>query len=822
MKRLLPLLLLFFYGNAYTQDLTQIGKAKLFTLNGGVAANAVFYDGTASREPFTYVLSGNINANISGLFNVPVSFTYSNQEFSYSQPFRFNRLSIHPSYKWVTAHIGDVAMTFSPYTLSGHQFSGLGVDLTPNGPFKVSAMYGRLIRPVEYDSNEPETEPAYKRIGYGLKASYQFDKARVGLTFFSARDEVNSLDQPIPIDVGVSPQENLVVSLEGSLQLFDRGTLNVEYATSAVTEDLNAEEAGSSVGLLSFLFDERISTSYYDAFNADITYSVGNGSLGVGYERIDPNYNTFGAYFFNNDLENITVNASQTIFNDKLNISVNGGLQRDNLDNTKTSELKRVVAAVNMNYTASERLNISGSYSNFQSFTNIQNQFDFINQVTDFDNIDTLNFKQLSQNANLSIGYIISKQKKNQQNLNINLSFQDTQDLQEQIFTGAENTVNSSQFYNGATAYTISFPEKTLSVSAAFNATLNKVMDDNTVTLGPTLVVNKQFFDKRVRSSLSSSYNTTSNDGERQNSILNFRLNAGYQLFEKHQFNMSLLALFRDAQTTSNNDFTATIGYNYSFTTANRKKQKGRKQIPTTGADGLTQLKFRYRKQIYEGNADEIVSQIQSTRNKSTYRNMPAFKVASLDKLKNDVLLLKSEDQKVLEDKVIDYLDAVYSYVDFKDNYNEYMFNSAMSLKDEAKRLDPDIEKKFIDLRYQVENHKFKGQDPKDLDSSDSDFVAYKDMHDNFIEARRKFVGHRWMLEQLEGINTAKQFDKDEVLKNFKEKHLEEALSVYDESGELSALDQYLISELFLYYQDLAKDKTDQSTYILKYIQKSE
>ena len=59
-------------------------------------------------------------------------------------------------------------MSFSPYTLSGHEFLGGGVELTPDKiPFKFSAMYGRLQK-----ATEPDTlsgDPSYKRMGGGFK-----------------------------------------------------------------------------------------------------------------------------------------------------------------------------------------------------------------------------------------------------------------------------------------------------------------------------------------------------------------------------------------------------------------------------------------------------------------------------------------------------------------------------------------------------------------------------------------------------------------------------------------------------------------------------
>jgi len=120
-------------GFSQSVNFDQLGKEKWLRYNGGVAANAVIYDGDANRQSLTYFLSGNLNFNIAGVYNMPLSFTYSNQEFNFPNPFKFNRFSFHPSYKWVTGHIGDVNMSFSPYTLAGHQFTGVGFDLNPEG-----------------------------------------------------------------------------------------------------------------------------------------------------------------------------------------------------------------------------------------------------------------------------------------------------------------------------------------------------------------------------------------------------------------------------------------------------------------------------------------------------------------------------------------------------------------------------------------------------------------------------------------------------------------------------------------------------------------
>src|SRR5690606_15744987 len=149
----------------------------------------------------------------------------------------------------------------------------------------------------------------------------------------------------------------------------------------------------------------------------------------------------------------------------KLNISANVGFQRDNLDNSKSSELQRLVNSFNLNYTHSEKLSLTGSYSNFQSYTNIRDQFDYINQVSDYDYLDTLNYRQISKNANFGANYLLKNNEDRQNTLNFNMSYQksDNQQNNETIENGL------SEFYNGALSYTIGYPKQNLNISLAGN-----------------------------------------------------------------------------------------------------------------------------------------------------------------------------------------------------------------------------------------------------------------------------------------------------------------------------------------------------------------
>lgn len=648
-----------FMGLSQSIDLNRLDKARLFDYSGSLSANGVFYEGTANRQAFTYLLNGNVNFSIAEVYNVPLSFAYTNQNFDFSSPFKLNRLSISPSYKWVTLHIGDAAMTFSPYTLSGHQFTGVGVDLAPPGPFKVSAMYGRFLRAVEYDVDEPNQQTAYLRRGFGLKTSYVLQKINLGLIFFKGFDDEASLQEPFPAELGLTPKDNAVVSLETEFQIQENVNIRMEYAISGITEDVRVSDAREGKGLLSFFLNENITTNYTNAFNASIDYSVGNGTLGGAYERVDPNYRTFGAYYFNNDLENITINATQTIFDNKLNIGVNAGLQRDNLDDSKASAMKRFVSAINLNYTPTERLGINGSFSNFQSYTNIRDQFDHINQINGLDNLDTLNYRQISKNANLGINYAVKQTEIRNDRVNINVVYQDSNE--DQDGTKVENS--GSQFYNGSASYALGYPQQSLTITIAANTSYTKTGDmDTGLTLGPTLGVAKQFFDKKLRTNFSASYNTSFANGEQQSQFYNLRLGANYAWKEGHNFTLNLLSLFRNTVQTNTNDFTTTFGYTYTF---GRGKKNNADRPPSSFGQSPTQndlLTFRYRDVVYSGTPSEIKQQLQNVLQQSRYDPMSQEKRDELNQLLMD--FEKDNNTDRLKDVAIAFLEELHRFED--------------------------------------------------------------------------------------------------------------------------------------------------------------
>jgi len=303
----------------------------------------------------------------------------------------------------------------------------------------------------------------------------------------------------------------------------------------------------------------------FHAYKVLLNYTFLSNTVGIGYERVDPGYKTLGAYYFNNDLENITVNYARPFFNNKASIALSTGIQSDNLKLQNDSQTKRFVLAADANYAVSDRLNFSGSYTTFQTHMNLRSQFDYINELTPYDNLDTLNYTQLSQNVNFNTLYMFGKSETLKQQMNLFMSYQESADKQGNIIPEG----GASLFYNASLGYGLQIVPREINVNLSMNLTNNRLNNMDMSIFGPTAGVTARFLDKKLTSGITGSYNIGYLSGEKQNEVWNFRFNTSYLLRKKH--NLSLSAIFRDnsllrnAVMARNNGFTMTTAYSYRF-----------------------------------------------------------------------------------------------------------------------------------------------------------------------------------------------------------------------------------------------------------------
>lgn len=547
---LLTALLLLGMKPSYAQNIEEVlafRKKKPFKISGSISARATLFSSQPSeaRQSFTYQLTGSVNLSLYELLNIPLSFNLNNYGANFSYPSLPNRLSLHPSYKWAKAHIGDVSMSFGPYTLNGHQFTGLGVELSP-GRWQVSAMAGRLLKRVDADPNIPSLQVGYERWGYGLKTRYEGSTFALGGTVFAARDRDGRISFDIDV-LGIYPKGNIALGLEGSLSLIKDLKLSLEYGFSRMQQDLRSAEV-----------------SYYHALKADVSYSFLGNTLGVGYERIDPGYATLGAYYFNNDYENLTLNYSRSFFDSKLSLALSGGLQRDDLMGQKQEHNKRFVGSAQVGFTPSEALSASVSLSSFQSYRNLKSSFDYINARTPYDNLDTLQFTQLSHSLDADISWRLKQSEAQTQTLSATLSYQEAADRQGRYIQPGQLT----RFMNLGTSYSLDLSALDLTLTGGFNVSNNYADRKAVLTLGPSLSLAKRFLKKQLSTGLSLSYNETQEAGHRLAQVYNLRATAGYRFWGKHGLNASVAYQGRKllhAVSSPRSSFTSELSYSYSF-----------------------------------------------------------------------------------------------------------------------------------------------------------------------------------------------------------------------------------------------------------------
>ncbi len=560
------LLLLGIFGLSFSQSLDKIGKEGGVTLGGGISTNHVYYNAWGkdpNRDPYAYVVTGNLNLNMYD-FAVPISFAYSNQQFTYRQP--FNQVGFSPKYKWVTGHFGMRNMSFSPYTLAGHVFFGGGVDLKPSDKWNISAMYGRLNDAVEMSENT--SKPTYLRKGTGLKVNYVGNTGDYTFILFGAYDDPNSL-LIAPDSLGITPEENMVWSFGLNQKIGKKLSFKGEFARSAYTRDSRTDASSSELQFYDkiFFIPTRTTTVFYNAFKSSLDYDFGFMKVGTGFEQIDPDYRTLGAYYFNNDLRNLTLNLSTNLFEKKVQLRAQGGYQTNNLDGSKFSTQRRGIGSLNLTWKASQRMNWNASYSNFLSYTNIITAEQRLSSLTPYDNLDTLNFTQIVSSASLNTSYALKATKKVKSGLALAGTLQQTGDA-----NGQEAVTSNSRIYNGSLSYSHQYTKKQLSLSTGTNLNVTELETGDIQLVGLTLAINKAMFEKKLKTSLSTSANNSYIAGGLQGQVYAVRSSAAYTLKKSHGFNMNVVWLHRDSGS-SFSEFTATFGYRYNFSTGKKDKK---------------------------------------------------------------------------------------------------------------------------------------------------------------------------------------------------------------------------------------------------------
>ena len=307
-----------------------------------------------------------------------------NDAFRSSARQSLNQYAIHPSWSWGSAHIGDFADSYSPLTLNGVRIRGAGLNVW-RGPFRFSSFGGRSQRAVPGGATTGRFERNIfgGRIGVGNPQGASLD-----LIFLRAQDDASSLALPedtIPfidhlpdttfvedtLSIGVvsnpyavTPHENVVVGLAGTLNLFkDVLSLRGELTGSGHTRDTRAAEIESEEvlseipGIVNSLITPRTSTTADYAYTLEATARLEPLTTKISIRNIGPGYMSMGVASVMSDQRSAKLNTSLRLR--RWNIKFDGTRQRDNLIGQKTFTTNRTRVGTAVAFRASRSWNTS-------------------------------------------------------------------------------------------------------------------------------------------------------------------------------------------------------------------------------------------------------------------------------------------------------------------------------------------------------------------------------------------------------------------------------------------------------------------------------
>ena len=394
-------------------------------------------------------------------------------------------------------------------------------------------------------------------MGYGLLVGYEKNGNGIEGSIFTARDQQNSIAAPI-VNSDVTPESNLVMGLKGKKKLGKKIDVEAEYAQSAITRDIRgpiaANEGGvSSLAYFGPLFQQRSGSASHAAYQGKINYKAKAFNLGLKYKHVDTDYRTLGAYFFNNDVEDATLNGSTSLFKSKVSLSASVGGQRNDLAHIKATRNSRLIYSANIGYTPNQAWNFSLNGSNFSSFLKVDQ-----NILT-----DSLNFYQVTRNAAFNVMHTFGADEA-KQGLSANVSYQNAVGRKEYSIVPESNT----DFYNIAFAHTLKKKTIGIDINSMVSYTHTIIPGTTTSFVGPSVGVSKSLLKKKAKLTLRTSFQTVFNNASLSSTVWTNRLGGNYKLGEHHGITASIDFLKKSsfaATSTKLNEMRGTVGYSFNF-----------------------------------------------------------------------------------------------------------------------------------------------------------------------------------------------------------------------------------------------------------------
>ena len=414
------------------------------------------------NSPFSTVTYADMKFNLYGIC-IPMNISFINvsaEQFSFSQP--VFTMNFTPIWKKFTFYFGTASMNFSNYTYNGISFDGAGMEYKGD-KFRFGGFYGNFNHATDFRTELDgrnaiqylsdsllglnnvayTTFPQYTRKAYAAHMALGSMRNYVDFSILHAADDLNSLpSQWYMLDAyssavmdtimrdSVKGKENLALGMKGHFTIGKCVMFEANLGASLFTPDIARDEfemEGVSIssslpkkvmeGLRkTSVFNFRYSSEIRFAGDALLNLKFKPVSATLTYRFVQPDYTSLGANGFNQNAQTFGGNFSTSLFQKKAFLTLNGYLQRDNLDKKQLYTNQVGSYTVNWNNFFGENIALSMMYNGVTQqqldgvkvapessrINRITHSFDFSPSYTlslDNDHTFSLNFNLL-QNKN--------------------------------------------------------------------------------------------------------------------------------------------------------------------------------------------------------------------------------------------------------------------------------------------------------------------------------------------------------------------------------------------------------------------------------------
>ncbi|MEO6630743.1 MAG: hypothetical protein ABIN13_03440, partial [Mucilaginibacter sp.] len=386
------------------------------------------------------------------------------------------------------------------------------------------------------------------------KMGYGTERNHLDVTVLNAKDDPNSL-KVTPITTELQPAQNLVLGITSKWSFLKHFVWDIDVAGSLYTRNITADSLGNlqlgKIGFIRDLIKINASTQLLTAAKTTLSYQNNNYNIGLQYRRIDPDYKSMGAYYFETDVANYTVQGGIRLMKNQLQLTGSIGFQNDNLLHDKAYTSHRNISSLGVSFNK-EKYGVDLRYSNYGI-----TQDRGLNPV-----IDTFRVARTNYNVSALLRYTIADTVVTH-NFVLVGNIQSLVDLNH--FTSGQNQSNSR---TGNLSYQLNFNKSAFNINTNFNYTVADITTMHTILYGPSVGVGKQLDKGNLGLNASFAYQLQHNNGVSAGNVLNGSLNSSYRFSKRDAANITVSYLksnSKDATLPSFNEIISSFNLTHTF-----------------------------------------------------------------------------------------------------------------------------------------------------------------------------------------------------------------------------------------------------------------